>query len=175
MAFDRRERQKLTNRARRRTHVAECIFVDCRVSDRKKGRDNDLDLEFVRKIIAQPCAYCGETEIRISLDRIDNALGHTKANVIQACERCNYFRRDMPYDAWLVIARAMRRARKKGLFGDWTGGIHRRTNPIIVPKRRLALHGTLGGYDRCGPPRCKRCLAAMRDWKRARRALGKSN
>jgi hypothetical protein len=175
MAFDRRERQKLTRRARRRTHVAECILTDCRQVDKKRGRINDLDIVFVRDLISRPCAYCGETGIRISLDRIDNSIGHSKANVVQACERCNYFRRDMPHEAWLVIAKAMRKARVKGLFGRWTGGIHKRSTPVIVPKRHLAPHGTLGGYDRCGPPRCTKCRAAMREWKRARRAEGKSN
>ena len=27
----------------------------------------------------------------------------------------------MPYEAWMVVAEAMRRAREQGLFGDWVG------------------------------------------------------
>ncbi|OGF52936.1 MAG: hypothetical protein A2Z21_01925 [Candidatus Fraserbacteria bacterium RBG_16_55_9] len=30
-------------------------------------------------------------------------------------------------------------------------------------------HGTLGSYMRCGPPRCRACKDAMRDWGRKRR------
>lgn len=35
-----------------------------------------------------------------------------------------------------------------------------------------AEHGTVGAYFRCGPPRCDACKAAMREYKRARRARG---
>lgn len=38
---------------------------------------------------------------------------------------------------------------------------------------QLASCGTLGGYFRCGPPRCSACKRAMRDWNRLRRARKK--
>jgi len=60
----------------------------------------------------------------MTLDRIDDAKGHTADNVVPACIRCNYARRDMPYKAWLVVAKAMRKARALGLFGNWTGAVH---------------------------------------------------
>jgi hypothetical protein len=95
------------------------IFTDCRNTDKKKGLQNDLNREFIKTTIATGCSYCGETEIRIGLDRIDNAKGHTKDNVRAACMRCNYLRRDMPFAAWLTIVPAIRAAREAGLFGDW--------------------------------------------------------
>jgi hypothetical protein len=57
----------------------------------------------------------------MTLDRIDNDKGHTEDNVVPACIRCNYTRRSMPYEAWLVVAKGMREARERGLFGEWTG------------------------------------------------------
>ncbi len=76
-------------------------------------------------MISDPCSYCGSTELRMTLDRIDNDLGHLKSNVIACCTNCNYFRRDMPYLAWLKLAPGMREARELGLFGTWQAGPNR--------------------------------------------------
>lgn len=56
--------------------------------DKKKNLYNDLDLEFTKKLMLQPCIYCGSTE-NIGLDRIDNTKGHTKDNVVPCCYVCN--------------------------------------------------------------------------------------
>jgi hypothetical protein len=96
------------------------VLRDCRASDRKKGRPRgDLDLDFVREQLARGCQYCGEVKMRITLDRIDNGSGHTRANVVPACLRCNYLRGSMPYRAWLNLVPSVRATRELGLFGDW--------------------------------------------------------
>ncbi len=92
-----------------------------RSSDRSKGRNNDLTVEWIENATANGCIYCGEKEIRVSLDRIDNSRGHTKDNVVAACMRCNYLRRDMPFAAWKVLVPAVRKARERGLFAGWDG------------------------------------------------------
>lgn len=97
------------------------IVEDSKKSDRKAGRQHDLDVEFVRQEIAKGCRYCGEDRLRMTMDRIDNARGHTKDNVVPACVRCNDTRKNMPYEAWLVVADGMRKARIAGLFGSWIG------------------------------------------------------
>jgi hypothetical protein len=96
------------------------ICIDCRSSDKKKGRENDLDVDFVHAAISEGCSYCGDTDSRMTLDRIDNDFGHTKNNVVSACLRCNLTRGSMPFAAWAIIAPKMREARLAGLFGDWT-------------------------------------------------------
>jgi hypothetical protein len=123
----RRYNERRTARRRAGLDVGLRILEDCRSSDRKSGRDNDLDLPFVERTIAKPCEYCGETDIRISLDRVDNRIGHLRSNVVACCIRCNYARRDMPHAAWIVVAEGMRKAREAGLFGSWTGTCSRRT------------------------------------------------
>jgi len=96
------------------------LVTDSRSSDKKRGRPgNDLNRDFVAALIRQGCCYCGETEMRITLDRIDNSLAHTRANVLPACLRCNYMRGSMPYEAWLHLVPAVRQAREFGLFGAW--------------------------------------------------------
>lgn len=101
--------------------LPQTILEDSRCADRKKGFENDMTLEFIEKLIAPGCSYCEDTELRMTLDRIDNSMGHTQDNVVSACIRCNYVRKTMPYKAWLLVAKKMKIAREKGLFGDWTG------------------------------------------------------
>ncbi len=98
---------------------ARFILEDTRKSDKKKNRENDLDLEFIKDIISNGCVYCGENEINICLDRIDNSRGHTKDNILPACVRCNYIRNSMPHEAWLHILPLVKEARIKGLFNNW--------------------------------------------------------
>ena len=99
------------------------ILSDSRKSDKKKNRQNDLDLEFIKVQIRNPCSYCGETKLRMTLDRVNNSIGHIKSNVVAACVRCNYTRRDMPHKAWLFLVDGMRKAREVGAFDNWTGSI----------------------------------------------------
>lgn len=169
-----KDKISLQRKHRRRRNPACAVLEDSRRSDRKQGRENDLDQPFIESFLAQPCTYCGETRLRMTLDRVDNSLGHLKSNVLPACERCNYVRRDMPFEAWCLIAQAMRRSREQGLFGDWVGSIHTREPLKPLPEASSQIkHGTLSGYAKCGPPRCEECRKAMRDWKRGRRAMGK--
>ena len=157
----------------RRRNVARAILEDARKADRKRNLVSDLDYEFIVTLISKPCSYCGDTDLRRTLDRLDNSLGHTKVNVVVACERCNYIRRHMPIDAWLALTGAVRAARRKGLFGSWTGVIHRREalEPLPPPKPlSVPEHGDLYRYTRyrC---RCTACRAAAAKWKRERRAF----
>lgn len=114
--------REMSRAKRKATPVARLIIKDCLASDRKNGRAADVDVAFVESLIADGCSYCGETNVRMTIDRIDNTLGHTRANVVAACARCNYARRDMPHEAWVVVAVGMRKARELGLFGTWVGG-----------------------------------------------------
>jgi len=102
-------------------NVERWIYEDARRSDRKRDLENDLTKAFIREQIEKGCSYCGEESIRMTLDRIDNSIGHLQSNCVPACIRCNCTRRHMPYEAWLIVAPAMREARLAGLFGDWTG------------------------------------------------------
>ena len=101
--------------------VARFILREARRSDKLRGHVCQLTKREIETLIRQGCTYCGDTELRMTLDRIDNSKGHTADNVVPACIRCNYARRNMPYEAWLCLADGMRRARELGLFGEWTG------------------------------------------------------
>jgi len=77
------------------SRLPQVIFSDSRRTDKKAQRENNLTKEFIATEIAKGCAYCGESKIRMTPDRIDNSLGHTQGNVVSACLRCNYTRKDM--------------------------------------------------------------------------------
>lgn len=118
-----RRRSAALSRSHRRdsSKAARFIVEDSRRSDKKASRENDLETEWVNRQIADGCTYCGEQNLRMTLDRIDNTLGHLQSNVVPACIRCNYLRRDMPYQAWQKLVPAIKAAREQNLFGDWTG------------------------------------------------------
>jgi hypothetical protein len=99
------------------------ILKDCRNHDKKAGLTCDLSRQDIDEIVSKPCEWCGETHIRMTLDRIDNSQGHTRINVVGACIRCNLLRKHMPIEAWREVSIGVRSAREKGLFGDWTGRI----------------------------------------------------
>lgn len=117
----RRYNQKLRDMRSRNEDVPRWILQDSRRSDRKRGTENDLTKEFIAALIADGCRYCGETDLRMTLDRVDNERGHTKDNVVPACIRCNYVRGNMPHKAWVEVSKGMTAAREKGLFGEWQG------------------------------------------------------
>ena len=116
---------KISHWRKTNQHTDRWIFTDSRRQDKKNKRDNDLDLSFIRECIKNGCQYCGETHIRMTLDRIDNTIGHTKSNVVPSCVRCNSIRMNMPYVAWLVVSKSVREANKLELFGTWIGRKYR--------------------------------------------------
>lgn len=114
------------------------ILTDSKRADKIRGRANDLDRDFIREAIANGCMYCGDTSSQMTLDRIDNAVGHLKSNVVPACIRCNYFRRDLPYAAWKLLIPAIRRARKLGLLDGWHSGT-KKNREMRVAEEDVAL------------------------------------
>lgn len=118
------ERQREGLAARDPVIIAKTMLNDSRGNDRKKGRDNDLTREFIIENIQKPCTYCGidHSQARMTLDRVDNTLGHLQSNVVPACTRCNMFRGSMPYEAFLLMRDGLRQAVQSGLLDDWYGG-----------------------------------------------------
>jgi hypothetical protein len=105
----------------------------------------------VALLLSGACTYCGETELQMSLDRINNTIGHLLSNVNSCCVRCNYLRRNMPYAAWIEIVPAIRIAREKRLFESWFsfGG---RTRQASSTSLKLEGRASAGGRDLLSPP-----------------------
>lgn len=113
-------REKLDRKSGDADRIAPHMHKDIKNSDRKKGREFDLTVDFIAESLKKPCSYCGEENVKMSLDRIDNSLGHLRENVLPSCLTCNITRNDMPFDAWLVVATGMKSAREQGLLKGWS-------------------------------------------------------
>lgn len=98
---------------------AKYVLKDSRKSDGKKGLINDLTLEYVATAISKPCSYCDSSKVIMTLDRVDNNVGHTIDNTVPSCVRCNYIKSNMPHEAWMALVPGIRKAVRLGLFGDW--------------------------------------------------------
>lgn len=139
--------QRTTERYRwsRYHNVPKHVYQDSRYRDRKRGLSNDLTLEFVQQELAKDCQYCGGRDGRMTLDRMDSTIGHLQSNVVASCERCNMLKKDMPFEAWLVLVPSVKEAFKGGLFGSWVGGPHSKKRQLpppslsaLPPKKRKA-------------------------------------
>lgn len=63
------------------------------VRSKKKGYKipTKKEREQLKKIMDQPCHYCGTTEM-VRLDRIDNSVGYVPSNCLPCCGTCNVVR-----------------------------------------------------------------------------------
>lgn len=121
------ENAKESKERMNKENIAKFVLQDSKTNGTTKGLENTLTIEFVIQMLQLPCSYCGIeqkdlTVGRIGLDRKDSTIGYIQSNVVQACSRCNFLKRDMPYAAWEVLIPAVRAARERGLFGEWIGG-----------------------------------------------------
>lgn len=139
--------QRKEARFRNRLDRSAVIVRDSRHSDRRNGRSNDLDVVFTSFMIQKGCSYCGVSykDCIMTLDRIDNSIGHIKSNVVPACWNCNAIRSDMPYAAWLTIAPAIRKAYEVGLFNGWVK--HKRLKTVLERRKKLLGEGGSCGMD----------------------------
>lgn len=121
-------------KAKRRTSEAYNVYTNCKAIDRQKKRANDMTFDFVEREIQKPCAYCETTERTRSLDRKDSKIGHTMANSVSCCVRCNMIKRDMPYAAWWHFIDTLKMLEKTNAFGDWSPGNFLKNTPSAKKK-----------------------------------------
>lgn len=87
-------------------------------TDKKKGLDSDIDIDWCKVEMRKPCTYCGMTHSSgvNGLDRIDNSKGHTKENCVPCCRECNQARMDFwTYDEMKEIGKVMSELKIKRL------------------------------------------------------------
>jgi hypothetical protein len=127
----RKENPELTKKYNDRSNEWARNNRDCQVvkgsrgHDKAAGRnvdcDNYIDRDWVKNIFEKQCYYCA-VEQATGVDRIDSAISHTKDNCVPCCHLCNHLKRDMPYEAWMILVPAVRQAMIAGAFGNWIGG-----------------------------------------------------
>lgn len=77
-----------------------------RITDEKKGLVCDLDADYVMSMFVKQggkCAYTGNKCDTLSIERIDNNLGHVKGNIILVDVRLNVMRGACGQDEFLLL------------------------------------------------------------------------
>ena len=104
------ETTRLYNREYSLKHWDNRLLRTCKQIDKNENRLFNLDEEWIKRMlevqngICYQCSYPfllinGDRDLRqVSIDRIDNDLGHIKGNVILSCWGCNCTRGDKPFD-----------------------------------------------------------------------------
>lgn len=66
----------------------------------KRGYIFDLSRDIFKKVIQEPCTYCGSEPVNgnkfkySGLDRVDSSLGYVESNIVPCCKKCNKAKRN---------------------------------------------------------------------------------
>ncbi len=81
------------------------LYAQYRAGAQHRGYKFELTKAEFKKIIQQPCYYCGREPARRllrysnfahnGLDRLDSNKGYTRNNVVPCCPKCNYAKQSM--------------------------------------------------------------------------------
>lgn len=82
---------------RERSSAPSIRFSGLKTRAKRRGLACTILFEDYKKLILQPCFYCGKKLQRfgIGLDRIDSLKGYTKKNVAPCCPICNTIKWDL--------------------------------------------------------------------------------
>lgn len=98
------------NKPYRKTTYPNRRRLDYKATDKKKGLDHDLSLDYITKALDSPCIYCGYPTT--GLDRIDNSKGHTEKNCVPCCFECNTARNThFTYEEMFIIGKAIKQVK----------------------------------------------------------------
>ncbi len=71
---------------------------------KKAGRPFTITMEYFENLIKDgKCYYCGDSDKRLGLDRIDSKGGYIEGNVVGSCRYCNVAKNDQTTDAFLEM------------------------------------------------------------------------
>ena len=75
---------------------------------KNNGWDFNLTDSDLRRILEQPCVYCGTWRGYSQVDRKESLLGYTLDNVVPACKRCNTVKSMyLTYEQMIKVAEAL--------------------------------------------------------------------
>jgi hypothetical protein len=71
-------------------------------SAKTKNIDFALSFEEFMSYWQTPCSYCDSPIDTIGIDRVNSKFGYTIDNIVPCCKICNYMKRDLAQDEFLV-------------------------------------------------------------------------
>lgn len=104
---------------RRRRAPNGSTFGRYRKNAQSKGLEFSITREFMDAEFRKSCHYCGNDDLLITLDRVDNDIGYVETNCVAACIRCNLLKADMPISTWRLLVPTIRQIYESGGFGNW--------------------------------------------------------
>jgi len=84
-------------------------YGELRKSASKRKLVFEITEEQYRDIFSKPCAYCA-TDKKVSVDRIDNAVGYLPENVQPCCKVCNQMKHAMTHQDFVEHLRRIANA-----------------------------------------------------------------
>ena len=94
-------REDIVEREKRYRKTLQGKYKSLRNSAKQRNYKLELSFKQFCEVIDNPCVYCGETEERIGVDRIDNSVGYTLENSAPCCKICNFMKMSMSVDEFL--------------------------------------------------------------------------
>ena len=86
------------------SHIGSSSYSMYKRSAEARNYIFEITLEEFNKLILENCYICGKQSDEIhknGLDRFDNDIGYTFANVNACCGQCNYMKKDIEYDMFI--------------------------------------------------------------------------
>jgi hypothetical protein len=83
-------------------------LVTYRRSAKSRGHQFTITPEDFFKIIADNCHYCGIKNSN-GVDRKDSGQGYIEGNCLPCCKICNFMKRDLPYDEFILHTKIISR------------------------------------------------------------------
>lgn len=110
-----RARNKKYNTVHRKRLKPNVVLKSYARTDKLKGMECDLTLEYVKVSLLSNCHYCGFPPT--GLDRINNKLGHTIENTVPCCKECNIARMDnFSHEEMFVIGKAIKKIKENRIL-----------------------------------------------------------
>jgi uncharacterized protein with PIN domain len=76
-------------------------FVHYKANAKSRDLDFSLSRDEFESFRDVPCSYCNDEVIGVHLDRVNNEVGYTIANVVSCCEVCNRMKRNHTKDYFI--------------------------------------------------------------------------
>ena len=91
----------------------------------RRGLQYNMSDELAEQTMRMPCHYCGQSGGPfVGIDRKDNNVGYTPANILPCCKRCNWAKGTSRYEEFQEYIHALaffvytNRKRKNGIKAD---------------------------------------------------------
>lgn len=155
--YDAKEDRKQSQREKQqaiKTNVLQSI-KDKKRSAAKRGKEWDLEDEFVENLLTSPCYYSGiyEPEVHLmGIDRVNNDIGYTAENCVPCHGHVNFMKKDMNIETFIQACKeAANEGSKRALLMSryTTANNNNQKCPLDFDSLCLAIVNTMSSKPDC--------------------------